>query len=48
MRQAPMVNMMVEVEPMLVVVLEEGADLQKYRDHQSVDDVARRSLTFQE
>ena len=46
MRQTPMVNMMVEVEPMLVAVLEEGADLPKYQDQLSVEDVAKKNSTF--
>ena len=43
--QTPMVSMMVEVEP-VVVVLGEGADSPKYRDILSVEDVARKNLTF--
>ena len=45
MRQTPMVSKMVEVQQ-VVEVLEEEADLLKYPDQQSVEDVARRSLIF--
>ena len=41
-----MVNMMVGVEPMLVGVLGGKADLPKYQDRQSVEDVAKRNSTF--
>ena len=41
-----MYSKMVEVQQ-VVEMLEEKADLQKYPDQQSVEDVARRNLIFQ-